>query len=361
MNESLIIIILFIKNRTVKYYEIWDEENMDKPRIEYIDVAKGIGIILIILGHLNYLSNPFFVISNSIKIVIFYIISGFLISIKGTINIKKTLRSLSFPYLIFSSIAIMFDLIYAVLGHDSILSVFLNDILLTIICRGISTLWFLPSLLFSELLLYFTYKRKILNKVFIIILPLILIATNMLIKIDDSGIVNSIIITILKTITAFWFLLIGYIVLPYFINSNRNSIICLIIGFISLFLAYFNKGVDFNVFNLGNYPVIFFFSGTFLSLSIIIGMKKICNTFTPHVLKWCGEHSLFLMVTHLPLPIALIINIIFSKIYHFNTVNMYYYIEWIIKLIILLIIEYFILRVWRVITKDKKINSIIRF
>ena len=86
-----------------------------KERIGYVDAAKGLGMLLIMLGHITKYDNPVDLWMSSFKVVIFYIMSGFLMSYTGSVKkrsfgvfMKKTLTSLAIPYVTFSILGIMF-------------------------------------------------------------------------------------------------------------------------------------------------------------------------------------------------------------------------------------------------------------
>ena len=77
-------------------------------RIEYLDISKGIGIILVVLGHIVY-TNPYVMIwISSFHMPLFFIIAGIMLAIKDFdrmdvhTNIRKKARSLVIPYLWFS-------------------------------------------------------------------------------------------------------------------------------------------------------------------------------------------------------------------------------------------------------------------
>ena len=86
-----------------------------KERIGYVDATKGLGMLLIMFGHVTEYDNPVDLWMSSFKVVIFYIMSGFLMSYSGSIKkrffgvfMKKTFISLAVPYISFSILGIMF-------------------------------------------------------------------------------------------------------------------------------------------------------------------------------------------------------------------------------------------------------------
>ena len=78
-------------------------------RIDYIDSAKGIGILFVLIGHacsLKYGLGQYF---YSFHMPLFFIISGMLLCFKdnwkdmdGISIFKKKIKSLFYPYIVFS-------------------------------------------------------------------------------------------------------------------------------------------------------------------------------------------------------------------------------------------------------------------
>ncbi len=119
-------------------------------RIHSIDIAKGIGIILVILGHLikNYNNILFGGIHDwiySFHMPLFFILSGMTFSHKR--RIPDLAIRLLLPYIIWSSMATFYELITNPQIWKSIL--FVNSIN-TITTYGIAPFWFLGALFFAD-------------------------------------------------------------------------------------------------------------------------------------------------------------------------------------------------------------------
>lgn len=85
-----------------------------RNRITYIDTAKGIGIILIVVGHMLPVKAVIHVIF-AFHVPLFFIISGFLpVDPNYTIGqiVKKKAFSLMYPYLTFSIIDIIWGVLF---------------------------------------------------------------------------------------------------------------------------------------------------------------------------------------------------------------------------------------------------------
>ena len=137
-----------------------------KNRIDWIDISKGILIILVVLGH-SQISTLLKILINSFHMPAFFILSG--ITFKSSINfnkfVKKKFFSLIMPYLIFSFIMILYQLTKAFLfsGYKFDIISGLVSIVLPIsgrVATSVYGLWFLPCLFLTEILAYFIFKSK---------------------------------------------------------------------------------------------------------------------------------------------------------------------------------------------------------
>lgn len=180
-------------------------------RIGWIDICKGIAIVLVVIGHVVasfhnsgiYLDAVFFnnvgAIIYAFHMPLFFIISGYLASLRqkrGKENIKKKLISYGIPYLIFSLITVVAKIVFKDVSNSS-LGV---DDLLSIFFYPISSLWFLYALLIISILhdLIRKYLEKPIFKYSILIVALILTLLAYLVSqgilLHNTWVVDSIII-----------------------------------------------------------------------------------------------------------------------------------------------------------------------
>ena len=124
---------------------------MEKDRTLWIDSVKGIGILAIMLGHIQYINwmTPF-------KIVIFFVVSGYLYAQKQEVlTARKALsltKKLLIPYFTFGLIFLLIELMVSVVQRKPILDSFKVLLSMVFSMRGLSTLWFLPTFLGGTLL-----------------------------------------------------------------------------------------------------------------------------------------------------------------------------------------------------------------
>jgi acyltransferase len=140
----------------------------------FIDNAKAIGMVLVVLGHSRGLPDYLGQLIFSFHVPLFFFISGFLIKpekLKATIcrNVKKVLQSLAIPYLLFFLLAFLYWLITRNIGAKALLSAGQAWYApITGLFTGLESdlyvdppLWFFPSLILTAI----TYhaSRKFLN------------------------------------------------------------------------------------------------------------------------------------------------------------------------------------------------------
>ena len=129
---------------------------MEKKRLNYIDTTKGVAILCITFLHFEQGVIPGWLNTwiGMFMISAFYVTSGWVTGINdkpitAKELFKKRIRQLGIPYLWFSLLIILFDILWVALGLMES-GILLRDIYKTIVLRGIGTLWFLPVLLIGE-------------------------------------------------------------------------------------------------------------------------------------------------------------------------------------------------------------------
>ena len=89
----------------------------NNKRLDYFDIAKGIGIILVIIAHIEYVDQGIRNYIVSFHMPLFFIISGMLMYITGEKErpvknlLLKKLRRIMLVYLVFSVIYLIIDVI----------------------------------------------------------------------------------------------------------------------------------------------------------------------------------------------------------------------------------------------------------
>jgi hypothetical protein len=267
--------------------------------------------------------------------------------------IIKLTKSLLIPYFVFSVLAILISISTSLFQGDisSIKSVLNGAIYATITLRGVSTLWFLPTLFFAEIILYLLVNRNNAIKILSFVMPIFigLIIPNLLFSLEPKlnntiyKIISMPMVTIMKSLLAYWFVLIGYYSYP--ILKNLDAKIKLFLGLLlsisNLFLSFLNHDVDFNSLKLGTNPILCFVCGIIGSYGIISLFEFSENYLSFKLLNFCGKNSLILMITHLPLGLVAGVKFVITNI--FITISLNYYIQCLLVLSIILLLEYFVI------------------
>lgn len=150
-------------------------------RFPAIDQLKGLAIVCITLLHFEagLIPSGLNIWIGSFMISAFYFTSGWLMGIKGTDKLPtirelifKRWRSLGVPYLWFSALILVFDILWISLGFDE-WRLLGRDFYKTLTLRGIGTLWFLPALFFGELFFVWIIRRKLYWQIIALLLTLV--------------------------------------------------------------------------------------------------------------------------------------------------------------------------------------------
>lgn len=129
-----------------------------KERIGYYDLARGVGIIFVVIGHIDSFYMPFRSFVTSFHMALFLMLSGMLAAERGTeekpwgtVALRKV-KGVLVPYWLFSILSVTIEGL-RLLSNGTFYWPHLESLLLTTATfQGISVMWFLPALFFSELL-----------------------------------------------------------------------------------------------------------------------------------------------------------------------------------------------------------------
>ena len=150
-----------------------------------IDLLRGFGILLMVMGHVGF-GGTFEFIKSSFNMPTFFLISGFLFHLKDERwyrGLSKKVIRIIIPYLFFVTFTAIYIIIYNVCTTNE--KFLVNDFLKGIIWgnKGIfpisGALWFLQAMLFVEVVFY--CLARINNKTLSIIIVLLLIVCSILI------------------------------------------------------------------------------------------------------------------------------------------------------------------------------------
>ena len=317
-----------------------------------IDVARGISLFFVILGHLVVDSTTIFNWIFSFHMPIFFILSGMCFNSEKYNSflefVKEKFKKRIIPYIAFTIFAIFMCFIIpswkAIIGSKNALIV-LEEIFYYGQPEALrmGAIWFLVALFFSEIILFLLnkfFKHFNLNKYlkFIIYIILALIG-NQILNILNLVNIERLPFKIDTAITASVFMGIGYELnkINIFEKIKKykviGAIILLVVGYIT---SYLNGYVNICNCSYGNI-FLYYISALCGGIAIYLIAQKLEKS---EYLQFYGKNSLFMFAIHfyLILYFTLIINILFNQSLT-PMVNMPVYIAIILSIIIYLLLE----------------------
>ncbi len=136
-----------------------------KKRLDYLDMAKGIGIFFVALGHMEDIATGTRVWISSFHMPLFFLISGILMAVKDDPAkdfreaVSKRFRGIIIPYLWFSLSYFIIDIGNLNVVHNIDLHTFIVDTIDSATFYGMSVLWFLPALFLASVGFLFLKKK----------------------------------------------------------------------------------------------------------------------------------------------------------------------------------------------------------
>lgn len=292
-----------------------------KQRYDYIDATKGVAILCITFLHFEQGVIPAWLNTwiGLFMISAFYVTSGWVsgISNKNTSPkelLKKRIRQLGVPYLWFSLLIILFDVLWVAFGLMES-GILLRDVYKTIVLRGIGTLWFLPVLLIGEYIFTLIKNSKSKWMWAVIGLTVTLLVNHLYNSywspIRDNSELNKILNAPMQPFArglyAWPIIAIAYLIGKKWgksiLEENKIkllfiSILLFAISFILVitppFSLYYVNGILSNTL-----PAL-----AFMCLFAIVGNNRLCNFFT-----YWGVNSLILMCTHFSITMEVLMAI----------------------------------------------------
>lgn len=139
-------------------------------RVSWIDIVKGIAILMVVLGHsrleINFISR----ICVGAHMPVFFFLGGLTLHKYGRLlqGIFNKLKALICPYIVCSMVYLFVYGLYSYFIKGSMQD-FINMFIVSIRFEGYSVLWFLPTLCFSEIILLVLITAKLDNRLIVCI------------------------------------------------------------------------------------------------------------------------------------------------------------------------------------------------
>lgn len=264
---------------------------MGQSRLLYIDIAKGLGIILVVCSHTG--AHDLMIWAVGFYVPIFYFCSGYMTTYSLTKDfiihkMKKRARKLLIPYIVFNLLLSLYFRRWSITGLYGILysryCIFhigtVNNCDLFI--WGNYPMWFITSLLVSYFLFYILLFNKSKSLIIFIYLCITFILSQLPILLPWS------------IDTAFLSSLIMYA--GFYVNTHNiiswgkyEILICILIYSLLLFVA---GDINYSVREYGTSFVIYYILAVSGCISILWISKKIEHTIWGQFIAIIGNHSL---------------------------------------------------------------------
>ena len=266
-----------------------------------VDFLKGLGIFLVVYGHLipeeSYVNNWIY----SFHMPLFFILSGvFLLTKKQNFYqyFIKNLKSLVYPMVVFSFIKILLLIIEGSNNYQEMFEITIN----TITFAGDGVFWFLSALFISKLIYYFIDHSIYKNVIVLLCFIISLLSCPFLYKQECYNFFNFwyAVNIINRCLPVIVFLYIGQEIYKKIISKHINFsslqvVFAIILIIANTVLCQMNGHVDLHYSKINNGILYYFFSvSTVLSLFIVISKFSNLNNFV----SYYGKNSLIIMMTH---------------------------------------------------------------
>lgn len=288
-----------------------------------MDYAKGIGILLVVLGHTNLIVDDkdkmgLFIIHfiYSFHMPLFFVVTGLLLGFRGRklaeedkkvkLSIGKLFLRLMVPYYIWSAIYIIAEYLQHGNKNEHIQTMIRS----ALITSGNAPLWFLASLFFTRLLFHFLKNYAELDEREILIgsMFMSIFASRVYMILTNRGMmedqtVRFFTIALLRLLPSLFFIAFGYFLSGQLGKKNKQRDLCIgVLLSLSLFVCiklYF-PGVNMHTFKLNDMPY-FLLTGCTGSTAVLLLCRCIPDGFK--ALRELGQDSMDIMALHYdPLP-----------------------------------------------------------
>ena len=268
-------------------------------RIMWIDACRGIGILLVVLGHCDFFFNKYI---YGFHMPLFFMLTGYLWKKESSFvcAIKKYFLRYIIPYFILCTInGVINCFIFAINGND--LSRILYFFVGIIYSRGssqwmpnCSPLWFLTAL-FVALVVFYAInlvKSVVLKGCLLILCPIISASLSTLKVVKLAWNIDTALMAVL-------FILLGVILSKkqkQEVNIKNSIIVVLALLVIGVTAVYFNPIIMVNFDNnrYGN-PVLMITGASCLSMVVIKISQIVTSQFKCNFLTFWGRHTIFVM------------------------------------------------------------------
>ncbi len=269
-----------------------------RQRIAYIDVAKGIVIFLMVVGHSYSKPNNIITYIYSFHMPFFFLISGVLYGYRVQngghliLNFNRKVKTLLLPYVIWGALYKLFLAVFQIIGGGRVSDTLLKNGKEFIELKS-GAMWFLPVMFIAFLIFLFIYKMKKVGYVIFVVIMFI----GMLAPETNNPYLDA----LYRAFVGSGFIVIGFYGCKVFQYRMSGPALGVLFA-INLFLVFINGKVDLLTRVFHNYIlyVIVACVGSYLLLSFArlltehLGSKKWVEK-----IEYAGKSSIEILCLHM--------------------------------------------------------------
>lgn len=284
---------------------------MPRKRLTYLDMAKGIGIFLVILGHIEYIREDTLKWISSFHMPLFFVIGGILAYEKREEGrplfsaLAARARGTLVPYAAFTIMLLTMNTLEHFLDPGALSGAQLaRQYVDAATGYGIHILWFLPAY-FTAGAIFLLLERRlrpVSRNLAILLLAVGAYGVTVIFRLDQYAVTDlslagfagmDLLITLLRGILAMPFLLIGWYLGAFYGRLSRKAfpVLALLLipgGILALHLSVFDLHYL--------YVEPWHYLAAFLSCAGLTALMRALPAIRP--LAWLGRNSLVIMCTH---------------------------------------------------------------
>ena len=308
---------------------------ISSKRLDYIDIAKGLGMLTIIWGHIIHYGWSHQIV-YAFHIPLFFFLSGMVFKSEKYPTvwdlIKKRAKTLLLPYLIFSFTTWVLWVGMRVIANDS--TDYWYPLVQIFIAQGSGgylrhnlPLWFVSCLFFVEIFYYWINK---LPKIYAIVICLVFSVFGCFMEVQGIAVWTSLpwsfdgaLICLLFYASGHWLIeRVPHAELQNIINRKKVLAWFVIIALtiVLYFSSVYNGYVTIGSNKVGNNIALFYLNSYFgviimLAICVFMSNRRLNSKWGgAFIYKWFGKNSFYVMATHFPIKEALgrMVNNVFS-------------------------------------------------
>ena len=284
---------------------------MPRKRLTYLDMAKGIGIFLVILGHIEYIREDTLKWISSFHMPLFFVIGGILAYEKREEGrplfsaLAARARGTLVPYAAFTIMLLTMNTLEHLLDPGALSGAQLaRQYVDAATGYGIHILWFLPAY-FTAGAIFLLLERRlrpVSRNLAILLLAVGAYGVTVIFRLDQYAVTDlslagfagmDLLITLLRGILAMPFLLMGWYLGAFYGRLSRKAfpVLALLLipgGILALHLSVFDLHYL--------YVEPWHYLAAFLSCAGLTALMRALPAIRP--LAWLGRNSLVIMCTH---------------------------------------------------------------